>query len=1265
MKKVLITVFIMLVATLMLANNVTIPSNYQKNDVRIDNSNSNGLNLSVEFSKIKSFDVKTKKGVFTEIQIEGTTHTQKIGSPKLPFFRKLIEVPVNAQVNVEVINKNASEYSLNDLGIKNLIIPTQPSLSKSQDPNKVPFEYDLAAYQVSGFDRSPIVSVKEIGFMRGIRVFAVDFVPVQYDPTNNDLRFYSKIDVKISFENGDLSATQDLRARTFSPYFEKIYSKNIINLNAFQIRTDLTRYPIKYVIISDPAFETQLQPFVEWKIQEGFNVIEKFVGDPEVGSTTSSIHDYLQSLWDASTEDDPAPTFGLIVGDVAQVPTYSGETNSHKTDSKYYCLEGGDWIPDMYFGRFSANNADELQPQIDKTLMYERYLMPDPSYLSKVVMIAGVDSGHAPTYGNGQINYGTNNYFNEAHGITSNTYLYPASQNAASDIIANASEVRAFINYTAHGDWNEWYSPLFTESDVHGLQNDGKYCIAIGNCCLTNKFEHEECFGESWLRDENGAVGYIGGTNSTLWDEDYWWGVGNGPIDGNGPSYDQTGLGVYDGIFHDQGDQPNDFSTWYTTTGSMVYRGNLSVTEAGSSNSHYYWEIYMLMGDPSLTPFIGIPEENTATYSSQIMIGMNTMNITAAPYSYVALTLDGEIHGQMLLDGTGTGTLEFTPFDTPGTAKLVIRRQKVQPLIADVEIIPANGPYVVLDSFTTSDNNDNIPNFDEENNISINSQNVGVEEAENVTAVLSSEDANVTITDDNEEIGNIAANQSIYTENAFAVQYANNVPDQYSIPFTITYTGQDTWTSTFNVTVNAPALEIGDFTINDATGNNNGQLDPGETADITIHLNNNGHATSPAINATLSSGSEDITIQNGNINIDPISPDGSSDLTFTLEVSADAQEGSIANLGLLVTAGGYSVQSSIQPSIGLIIENFETGDFSSFDWQFGTSPWEISETAPYEGSYCAQSSDINDNGSAEIHLTTTVPADGQISFYYKVSSENNYDFLHFYINGNEMDSWSGDVDWAQATYDVQAGENTFKWEYTKDGSVSSGDDCAWIDQIVFPAIAGNPVPIFGISVTELNFDTINVNETETQQFIISNMGGVDLTGNIETPEGFTARLDNKSAGRNSINYTVPANSNITVYIDFQPTEEQEYSGNIAITSNDPNNPNTNIAVNGTTGNTSNSNIPKFTSLKGNYPNPFNPETAIHFGLKSNEKVSLVIYNIKGQIIRTLINQNMKAGNHSIVWNGKNNSNRTVGSGVYFYKFTAGKYQKVQKMLLLK
>jgi len=90
-----------------------------------------------------------------------------------------------------------------------------------------------------------------------------------------------------------------------------------------------------------------------------------------------------------------------------------------------------------------------------------------------------------------------------------------------------------------------------------------------------------------------------------------------------------------------------------------------------------------------------------------------------------------------------------------------------------------------------------------------------------------------------------------------------------------------------------------------------------------------------------------------------------------------------------------------------------------------------------------------------------------------------------------------------------------------------------------------------------------------------------------------------------------------------------------------------------------------TELQGNYPNPFNPETTIRYSVKETSPVTIEVYNLKGQLIRTLVNEVKTAGNYSVVWNGRDSHNQPVSSGVYFYKMNAGKYSSTKKMIMMK
>lgn len=86
---------------------------------------------------------------------------------------------------------------------------------------------------------------------------------------------------------------------------------------------------------------------------------------------------------------------------------------------------------------------------------------------------------------------------------------------------------------------------------------------------------------------------------------------------------------------------------------------------------------------------------------------------------------------------------------------------------------------------------------------------------------------------------------------------------------------------------------------------------------------------------------------------------------------------------------------------------------------------------------------------------------------------------------------------------------------------------------------------------------------------------------------------------------------------------------------------------------------------GNYPNPFNPETTISYSIKDNGNVSLDVFNLLGQKVTTLVNENQKAGEHSVVWNGTDSSGKNVSSGVYFYRLNTQGMTKTEKMVLMK
>lgn len=675
-----------------------------KTNATIINDNQYGLSFSSQLEGFEVIAVKTKDNHYSRLIVPEYYPDNIVSNPELPVLSKLIEVPLDAEFEVRILSFKEQVINLNEYGIELPILPNQPSVSKSDDFDKLQFYKNSKIYTDKEFYETELVKVELLSKMRGIQIAQITVSPFSYDIESNTLIIRNNIEAEIIYRNVDFQKSAQLKADKYSPAFGAAYN-SLWNYKSPVSKYVVSNYPIKYVIISDRMFESALNSFIKWKTKKGFYVTVKYTD--EIGTTNTAIKNYLKGLYDAGTQEDPAPTFVLLVGDVAQIPSFQIGTQ-HVSDM-YYCeYDGGsDFIPEVYFGRFSATNVAQLNPQIEKTLMFEQYTFPDPNFLGKVVLVAGVDSNFGSTHANGQVNYANNYYFNEEHGLNQvNKYLYPQSGQSAAAIREKIGQGVAIANYTAHCDESGWADPSFTKSHIPALTNEDKYFFSIGNCCLSNKFEQAECFGEALLRaNKKGAVVHIGGSNSTYWDEDFYWSVGVASTINTSVTYELSSQAAYDHLFHDRGEIP------YPSAAEIIYAGNMAVNESNSTRKKYYWEIYHVMGDPSLMPYAGVPDEIQANYLPNLFIGMNSLTVNTEPNAYIAISLNNQLLDAKLADENGTATLSFNNLNTVGTASIVVTKQFKAPHIQDVPIIPNDNDYdAMLSLMINPTNNIHINN---------------------------------------------------------------------------------------------------------------------------------------------------------------------------------------------------------------------------------------------------------------------------------------------------------------------------------------------------------------------------------------------------------------------------------------------------------------------------------------------------------------------------------------------------------------------------
>lgn len=359
---------------------------------------------------------------------------------------------------------------------------------------------------------------------------------------------------------------------------------------------------------------------------------------------------------------------------------------------------------------------------------------------------------------------------------------------------------------------------------------------------------------------------------------------------------------------------------------------------------------------------------------------------------------------------------------------------------------------------TTYGNSNGLMDYGETSLIGLEMKNTGNATAEGVTVELLCDHPHITILDPIETYGDFEPEQVKYIHDGYRFKVNDSIANNESVVFTVKATDQkDSITySTFQLIAHAPDVTLLGMTISDPEpgGNNNGRLDPGETAMVIIETKNLGIWDAEQVVSYLNSQSGYLTIGNPSYAIGTLAAGQSVPVAFTVNVHPSAPVGSYATLHNQAVSKFRVTDKLFNVRIGLIVEDWETGDFSKFPWQFTkqSNPWTIDQVIRYEKLFSARTDDIGDSDTTGIFLTYHAAIDDSISFYRRVSTQPIKDVLKFYIDDAMVGLWSNFTDTAfrRSAYPVLAGTHTFRWVYEKNSALSQGDDACHIDFIVFP-----------------------------------------------------------------------------------------------------------------------------------------------------------------------------------------------------------------------
>jgi len=1017
----------------------------QESIVRFEN---NSVKIDYSLPEIYIENLNNEAGIFYRVSIPEHMPTVKPGRPELPVYSKLISIPEGTYYNIKISEVRSTRIRPSVKNIRGLLYPSQESEAKTSQENKKRFVLDKSVYETKGIIASDTVSIEHIGTVRNKKLANLIISPVRYNPKSNVLEVITSMKIEIIFSSSDESFSKSIVSESTST--AESLSESVMAADPGEVVPGFTDKPVKMIILTDTAFKKHIKPFVEWKTQKGFRVQVLYKGTGLAGNTYTQLKDTLTKIYNSATESDPAADYLLIIGDINRVPYYG---TGQITDMYYGEYDGnGDYIPEMHVGRLPVADTTELKSILGKIIQYEKFqFAPTNNFYYGAIAAAGSDAGYA-TYMNGQLKYLVTNYLAAQSSIKESHFYYPSALDTEKDSIINLiNKGTSFINYTGHGVENEWLHLKFKVADTSLLKNKDMYPLIISNACRTGAFATKYSLGNRMVLSQNkGAIGFIGCSNDSYWDEDYYWSVGTiGTISAD-PTYAGTGLGAFDRLFHTHSESPSD---WYYTLGQINYAGNLSVSASTSARKKYYWETYNVIGDPSLIPIIGQPKSFAFTIPDTLPNGITSMTFNIEPFAYIAVSRAGVLWDASYASASGSAVLEM-PGLSNDSCLIVVTGQNRYPIIKTVRFSTVNKEFLNLTSTGINDiqgNNNLRADYSETFFMKLTVGNLGLTDATGVYAKISSASEWLTVNTDSAYIGTLAAKSQIVLSDKLKITVKGNVPDLSAATIQILLKdGKDEKRYSTEITIHSPDLQIISCIMDDKTiGDGDYIAEPGETFNLIFRVKNQGSSDISG-QLSISSLMNELTILEPSKNSGVLKYGQITDIPVLVKLSETVPSGYNVSVNSTLDCTPFLIKKDFAFRVGRIRESFEASSFSIFPWiNISQIPWTMNSTSSADGIISAKSGAISHNSTTSLIIKTVYTTADSLKFYYRVSSETNYDYLSFSLNDKEIFKRSGEVPWTKRVVAVPAGLNKMEWKYKKDQSVSGGTDCAYLDMIDF------------------------------------------------------------------------------------------------------------------------------------------------------------------------------------------------------------------------
>jgi hypothetical protein len=1084
-------------------------------------------------------------------------------------------------------------------------------------------EYSYPLENIREIPTSPYPSqqllLEEPQVLRDYRIVRFQFHPITYIPQENRVRITESVVIRISKTSSHGSHEKTTRRKRISRAFYRIYEESILN---FDFVKRPTSDIILYLIITPDAYYTSLLPFEQWKSKTGIQTKVVLFSDIGSNPSYSDIRDFLLNTY---TNWEHPPDYFLAIGDAGIFPVKytsdsSGFPGMYANDNYYVSLDyAGDVFPDIHHGRLPIQNSFQLETMINKIINYESNpYMTETSWYKEGVMVA---CDQFPT----QI--ATKNrvladllQYGYQH-VDSFYATHYWSTNQISDAITNAvNSGRSFVNYRGTG-WDQgWYASfgyIYHVSHVQGLNNGRKLPIVTSIGCGVAKFDEYNCYGEQWMRNgtptsEKGAVSFYGPTWNTHTRH-------NNRLD----------RGLYVGFLKE---------------------GLPTLGEAGTRAKLYMYDIcgmsdttatqmneYLILGDPTILVKTDIPDSMSVSHLSTIPTGPTSFVVSVLDQNgplkdaFVCVQMDSFFHILGYTNSSGIVSLQINP-PIPDTIHVSVVEKNHIPYFG-ICMVNATGGFPIYKSHTVDDdsigtslgNDDGIVNPGESIELPLTLENSGTVEVLGVSAILTTSDSFITITDSIEHFGNIPPGDSVSSQDDFDFILSPTTPDTHTLAFELIIqdTNSVSYNSLFSIPVHSPVVRFTHFTITDTIqGNGDGIFDPGETVAILCHLNNSGSSDAYEVKAKLSTDDNPYIFLSESLSTYGTIPPGTEAGGTPYVAVADSS----TPVGLLSSMHlDFTTSDGVRDSVDFSIEIGMGIHYLIWDPDKNTSSGPLLNTAlkscGYRGLY-----------TTDIEGYFNILKDFQAVFICLGVYPNNHiledgeivdSLCKFLDNGGRMYMEGGDT-WA---YDAPTDLHSyFKIPELYDGY-------------------NNTNTILGFSSTFTN--QMNFTYSGENNF----MDQLTITGG-----SFVIFRNQSPYYINGVAYS--GNPYKTVGVSF------EFGGLV-----DGSSPSTKEAladsimhffgITGVEESPENNLFSSVFALSKTFPNPFSDHTSFSLSIPLTpgedpllkRQVTLSVFDVTGREVSTILDKKVSCGKYRLRWYGKGKNGQKVGAGIYFLRLS--------------